>query len=380
MRLRIITLLSTAALLAGCGHSKPEPETAPVFAPVKASTMQAVSQEWPIIQEAVGTVRPKIGTVLSAKLMGYVREVHCQTGDRVKAGQLLITLEAREAEAQQRLAEATLAEARMALAEVDNAIAAAKAGQELARVSFERIKTLFEKKSVSGQEYDEAEARLKMSQAQHEMALSKKNQLQEKIHQAEEGVRAAQVMLSNARVTAPWDGLVVARQADPGLLAAPGVPLLTLEKSGGYRLEVAVAESQAAGIRYGQDVPVKIDAFAEPLMAKVAEIVPSVEPASRTFTVKLDLPSTLPVRSGQFGRALFPAGSRKVLTVPAAAVEERGQLQMVFVVEDSIARARLVTAGETREGSREVLSGLAAGERIAATRPAGLRDGVRVEE
>jgi len=113
---------------------------------------------------------------------------------------------------------------------------------------------------------------------------------------------------------------------------------------------------------------------------RVAELIPAADPASRSVIVKLDLPADLPLRSGMFGRARFPAGERKALVVPAAAVVERGQLSSLFVVgADGVARLRLVTLGE-RHGERvEVLSGLTPGERIVVEGGDGLADGSRVD-
>jgi len=111
----------------------------------------------------------------------------------------------------------------------------------------------------------------------------------------------------------------------------------------------------------------------------VSEIVPAVDAASRAYTVKIDLPAQLSVRSGMFGRAWFPMGSRKVLTVPATAVVQRGQLQSVFVIDDGVARNRLITTGRRDANGLEVLSGLSEGEKVVSPIPAALADGVRVE-
>jgi multidrug efflux pump subunit AcrA (membrane-fusion protein) len=104
-----------------------------------------------------------------------------------------------------------------------------------------------------------------------------------------------------------------------------------------------------------------------------------VDSASRTYIVKLDLPATPQLRTGMFGRAIFPLGTEKVVAIPAAALMERGQLQSVFVVEDGVAHTRLVTTGRRTGDSVEVLSGLNARETIVAPLPPGLQDGARVE-
>ena len=104
-----------------------------------------------------------------------------------------------------------------------------------------------------------------------------------------------------------------------------------------------------------------------------------VDAASRSYIVKVDLPSCAGLRSGMFGRAWFPLGVRKVVALPAAAVIDRGQLQSVFVADGETARTRLVSTGERANGQIEILSGLNAGEKVVVPVPPGLGDGARVE-
>jgi RND family efflux transporter MFP subunit len=129
----------------------------------------------------------------------------------------------------------------------------------------------------------------------------------------------------------------------------------------------------------GQNVSVSLEALGRTIDARVSEIVPAVDAASRTNIVKIDLPPLAQLRSGMFGRAIFPLSSRSVLAVPEAAVREQGQLRMVYVVDGGVARARLVTLGAARPDQHEVLSGLTAGEKIVLPVPPGLSDGARVE-
>jgi membrane fusion protein, multidrug efflux system len=134
-------------------------------------------------------------------------------------------------------------------------------------------------------------------------------------------------------------------------------------------------------IRRAEPVSVVIEsAGAAPVAASLGEIVPAADPASRTFMVKLDLPPGLAVRSGMFGRASFPLGTRMALAVPAGAIVERGQLAAVYVLDtQGIARLRIIKVGRRMGTQVEVLSGLTAGERIVLSNPHDVVDGSRVE-
>jgi multidrug efflux system membrane fusion protein len=374
----VLWCIPCAIWLTGCGEPPEEKTTAPSPA-IAVSAVTIATEAWPSLYEATGTVRARTSAVLSARLMGYVREVTVQAGDRVRAGQLLVRLDARDVDVSGRRAEAAREEVRSAVPEADSGVAAAKANLDLAQGTFQRMQELFQKTSISNQEFDEVSARLKAAQAAYEMASARRMQLNSKLAQADQEVRAVEVTRSYAEVTAPFAGVVTAKTAEAGSLALPGAPLLTIEREGGYRLEALVEESRLGTIRVGQAVSVTFDSIDRPLDARVSEIVPAVDSASRSYTVKIDLPSLATLRSGMFGRAAFQLGSRTVLAVPAGAVTERGQLQSVLVAEHGVARTRLITVGEKQKDRVEVLSGITAGEQVICPVPQNVRDGSSVE-
>jgi RND family efflux transporter MFP subunit len=364
--------------LAGCGSPREAKPTSQA-PPVAVSVVTAAEQQWPSIYEATGTVRARTSTVIAAKLLGYVREVKVQAGDRVREGQLLITLDARDLDVNSRKAETALDEVRSSVPEADSAVAGAKANVDLAQATFNRMQELWDKRSISNQEFDEASAKLKATQAAYEMARARRAQLDAQVARVQQDVRSTEVARSYAEITAPFAGVVTAKSVDPGAMAVPGAPLLTIEREGAYRLEASVEESRVTAIRLGQPVSVTLDGVDRTLDARVSEIVPAVDPASRSYTVKIDLPSLPTLRSGAFGRVSFSLGRRSPLTIPVGAVTARGQLQSVVVAENGIAHARLITAGQQSKDQVEVLSGLTAGEMVIFPVPSGLSDGAAVE-
>jgi RND family efflux transporter MFP subunit len=366
-------------LLTSCGSEEPTRVAAANTKPVAVQTAAVAASQWPELYEATGTVRARTAATISSKVMGYVQQVNFQVGDRVRAGQQLVTLDSRDLEANVRRAEAARSEVQSAVPEADNGMAAAKANLDLAQATFNRMQDLYQKKSISNQEFDEASARLKSAQANYEMARSRRAQLNSKMAQVEQEIRAATVMRDYAIITAPFAGVVTAKSVEPGNLATPGAPLATIEQEGSYRLEVSVDESRIASVRVGQTAQVTLEALDRKLDARVSEVVPSVDAASRSYIVKLDLPGVAQMRSGMFGRAAFPLGSRTVTSVPASALIERGQLVSVFVSDGGTARTRLVTTGRHTKDAVEILSGLTPGETVVAPVPAGLADGAKLE-
>jgi len=377
--MRPYVALASLLFLAGC-ESEPVEESANKQAhTICIETVTLAEAEWPSTYEATGTVRARTTVTMSAKLMGYAREVRAQVGDHVREGQQLISLDARETESNVIRAHLAREEVRSAIPESESGIAAAKAQLDFAQVTFNRMQDLLNKRSITNQEFDEASARLQATQAGLHIALAKRTQLDSKLAQIDQEIRLARIQRGYAEISAPFSGTILTKSVEPGSLAVPGAPLFTIEREGTYRLEASVEESQLYLARVGKAVSVMIDGTNRTFSARIVKISPSVDAAARTGTVKIDLPQIPELRSGLFGRARFDTGTHKVLTVPLASVVTQGQLQSVLVAENNFARVRLITLGASAKDQVEVLSGLNPGDKVVVPIPPGLSDGSPIE-
>lgn len=362
--LAITILLASLFWLSACGTD--QRAAAPSTETVSGLTLETVTnQHLPDTFEAVGTIRSATTAIISSQILASVVSIQAREGDTVKRGQELAVLDDREVAARRRQASAAWKEAQQGLA-------AAEASYRAADATFRRYQTLVDKHSVARQEFDDVEARYKSAAAARQAA-------QARIEQAHAAVAEADTYYSYSRLRAPVSGVVAERKVDAGSLASPGMPLFVVEDTSRYRLEAAVEESRKGAVRLKQPVRVRLDALGgEMLAGTVDEIVPAVDPATRTFLVKIALPPRPAVRGGMFGRAEFALGERKALTVPASAVLERGQLEALYVVGDGTIRLRFVTTGKRFPGDRvEILSGLAAGERVVVNPGSRPLDGKR---
>lgn len=201
------------------------------------------------------------------------------------------------------------------------------------------------------------------------------------VAQSSSALSAADVALSYTRIVAPFDGIVTKRMVDPGAMAGPGVPLMTVE-GGGYWFEAAVPEKLLSFLTAGTQIPVSLDALKSgSVSGKVAEIVPQGDATSHTFTVKFGLDGASGLKTGQYGTARIPTGEKQGVEIPTKATWDKEGLHYVFVVnQDGIARLRIVTLGDTFGEKTAVLSGLSAGERIIVSGHDGIEDGDKVEE
>jgi multidrug efflux pump subunit AcrA (membrane-fusion protein) len=306
----------------------------------------------------------------------------------------LVEIDNRESHAQLQKAQAGLREASAALTEIDRTAEAAAASVRtaesnklLAAQTFARFKELYARRSASGQEFDEAQARLTSAdselvraKANVQTVLSRKPQVNARIDQARADIANTKVYEGYRRIVSPVSGVVVKKFAESGAIASPGVPLLSIEDNSQYLLEVGVEETQSRLVRLGSRVNVRIDALAQAeLFGTVAEILPSSDAASRTSTVKIALPASPLLKSGLYGLARFPVQQMQAITIPQTALVERGQLSGVYIVgADGIAQFRLVTTGKSSDGYVEILSGVSEGDDIVAANTAALSDGVKV--
>lgn len=347
-----VAVLALTMLAASCSSKKETAAAAPeVVRGVSIIDIRTVST--PDGVESVGTVRAAETTPVAAQIMGTVTAVAVHEGDRVRRGQVLLTID----DAQMR---ASLERAQAAVNGAAHEAAAAEADSTLASSTLKRYQQLFEQKAVSPQEFDEVKARAQAATAKRELAHSGQAQ-------AKAALAQARTTADYTRVRAPFDGVVTDKKVEMGTMAVRGMPLLTLERSGRFRLEANVDEDKLHFIKPGQTATVKLDSLDQELPGKVVQIVPAADPASRSFIVKIDLPANPQIHSGLFGRAVFPHGERQSLLVPRTALVDRGQLQGVYVVgADRVAELRYITLGKTAGDQIEVLSGLQSGDRLVS--------------
>jgi len=319
-------------VLAGCGRKSGGASTGS-SPPVAVSAQVAESKNRVATEEDIGTVRAKLHAVIEAKVSGKIETMLVVPGQEVTNGELLATIDAREIQAQ-----------------YDQTLAL----RQQAESDLKRATDLFQQNILSPSEFDAAKS---------------------KFHVADAAAAAAKTLLSYTKVTAPFDGVITRKDADVGDLAVPGKALLEMEDARHLRLEADVPEALVGNVRLGDTLPVRISALDTNLEGVVTEIAPSADSNSRTFVVKLDLPSVSGLHAGQFGRVAVPTGKISALRVPASAVVQRGELELLFVVANHRAQLRVVKTGAQVGSEVEIVSGLDSGETVVTSSADDLVDG-----
>jgi RND family efflux transporter MFP subunit len=292
----------------------------------------------PVTAEAVGTVRPEYVATVTSRVVATIVRIGVSAGQRVAKGEILVELDDRDLRAR--------------VEQAREAVRAAEATFAQALSNYKRDKPLFDQRVISAYDFENTETALKTAQANLE-------RLRQAQHEAEAN-------LSYAVIRSPFDGVVIDKLSETGELAAPGKPLLTMYQQDRLWLEASVPEEQLGRISIGRAYPVRIDALKRTLHGRVAEIVPSSDPATRTVLVRVRLENPRDLVPGMFGRLLIPEAPQRVLLIPAPAVRRAGQLTTVDVVQDGRVERRTVQLGRAVGDKIEVLSGLAPGEVIVA--------------
>lgn len=350
--LPLFFVIAAAALsLAGCGD-----KVTPGSVPVKRQTISGVSiatlAPAPVDEfiEAAGTVRAVSVSYVASRVMGAVTSLRVKEGDMVEKDQLLLTIDDRDVVQKVRAAEAGHQEAIKALE-------AAKQNRELTEITYRRYKTMYEQKAISRQEMDQFETQKKVAALEYE-------RVREMVNRASAGLSEAKIYLGFTGVTSPVKGLVTEKKTDVGSMAVPGMPLLTVENNAAYHAEITVDESLSGSLRAGMPVTVSIEAINRRLAGKITEILPAVDPQSRSFTAKVSVGGP-GLRSGLYARVKIAHGKKEAILAPKSAIIEKGQLTGVYAVDNQgIVTYRLVRTGKEYDGHWEILSGLKANDRI----------------
>jgi multidrug efflux pump subunit AcrA (membrane-fusion protein) len=368
-----LSWIATAALSTACVsppvHTTDDHPAAPVVTAAAELTDLASSVE------AGGVVRARVTAVIASRVMAPIVDVRVRVGDRVRRGDVLVTLDARDLRAKDARAQAATLSASESVRAAEADLRATESAAQLARLTHERVAALQARRSATTEELDQAIAALSAAEAQHAAAQARLAAATAGRDAARAAGDAATVNATYATLIAPFDGIVSERSAEPGSMSTPGSPLLTLEDPTTYRLEVRLDEARATLVAPGGDATIELDSHDTPVHGRVVEIG-RVDSMSHSFVVKLDLPVGTVVRSGEFGRASFAGPPRRAVTVASSTLIRRGQLTFVFVVDaDQHVRLSPVSTGERAGNRTEVLAGLRPGDRVVTAPAAALSDG-----
>jgi len=290
---------------------------------------------------------------IASRIMGFIRKVNVHEGSRVEKGQLLLTIDPTEIQAQQAEAEARLAQSQAQLAE--------------AEMDLQRYQSLYAEKAISVDRFRKAELALNLARGETQAAAATLERIQ--------------VQMQYASIRSPVSGVVVARHKQAGDIATPGAALLTVENPDNVVVRTFVKEQHIQHIRLGDQALVNIDAANLNTNGTITQIVPSADPGTHSYLVKLTLQQHGKSRTGMFARIHFNMGHSTGILIPSSAVINRADMNGVYIVDsNNIAHYRMVRVGRQFNNNVEILTGIKAGDRIVINSMKPVHSGDRITE
>jgi RND family efflux transporter MFP subunit len=348
---KIIYIAAAAAVifLWGCssdtGNGK-TPET------IKVQLAKVEKREFSSEENYAGTIKSKETVNISTKMMGRLLSLQVDEGSVVKKGQLLAEVDAAEADSAYRQSDAGLKAAEVNSGNMEK--------------DLERYKRLYEEKAVTKHQLEQVEAGAAQARAQKE--------------QASAGVQMAKTLMSYGKLYSPVNGVVTKKWMEPGNLAYPGMPILTVENPASLELLVEVPEEKSREIPAGSAAKIFIGNDDISVDTKVVMVVPAANAFTKTSTVRLEVPPAAGIVPGQFARVRFNAFKKEFVSVPDNAMKRQGQLEMVFTKDDKgLSSLRVVRSGRKEDGFTQVLSGLSGDETVVVNPPEALKEGMKLE-
>lgn len=349
-----ILTLSIALFVASCGNEdkKTVVDNSPAIS-VKTSQVTANTNS-PFLSVS-GKIQATNSADLSTRIMGYVNKVHVNVGDKVRKGQLLVSINNSDLQAKRAQVNAGIIEANAALNNVEK--------------DYNRFKNLFADNSASQKEMDDMTANYEMAKARVEGANQMKNEIN------------AQFAYSN--ITAPFSGTVTSKNVEAGNMANPGVQLISIETPGNFEVMAMVPETEISEIKSGTSVDVLVKSINKTLKGKVKEVSTSAKNTGGQYLVKIDLDKTeANILSGMFTTVQFPVerkATSSMVLIPTEAIVTNGQLSGVYTVSQSnTALLRWLRLGRTFGDQVEVLSGLNADEAYIVSAEGKLFNGAKI--
>ncbi|WP_437970690.1 efflux RND transporter periplasmic adaptor subunit [Sorangium sp. So ce260] len=390
----LVVLLQCAA----CGKGEaPRPEGAKTDKPApsaKEVTLAPVTEL--VIEQTIdisGTLDADEQVTIGAKVPGRLASISVDLASPVKRDQVVAQLEARDYELRIEQAAAALAASRAQLGlpqdgpdedldvESTAIVREALATLKEAQANQVRARNLAKEGLMSGMDLDAAEAAAVRAETAVQSAREEVRIRQAAVRQRRSELRMARQQLADAMLKSPLDGVVQMRRASVGQYLAAGAPIVDVVRIDPLRLRVAIPELDAAAVRAGQEVRVRVPGDEAIYPGTVSRLAPALDQQSRTLLVESDIKNPGHLRPGSLVNAQIVVTAKPVPTVPATSIVRFAGLAKVITVEEGKAKEKQVTTGKTAGDRVEIVSGVAVGESVVA-RPGSLQQGqpVRVVE
>jgi RND family efflux transporter MFP subunit len=350
----LISIISAALFITSCSSDKKKVSTDNSPA-IQVNLRKVALNNKGQFLSVSGKIKAVNSADLSTRMMGFVTKANVNVGDKVTKGQLLISINNTDLQAKK--------------GQINAGITQAKTAFNNAEKNYNRFKNLFESKSITQKEMDDMTANYQIAKAGLESANQMKNEIN--------------AQFEYANITAPFSGVVTSKNIEVGVMANPGMSLISIETPGDFEVIAMVPETEISQINTGIEVTVLVKSMNKSLQGKVEEVSTSAKSTGGQYLVKINLEKTdASILSGMFATVQFPIdkkNSSESILIPIDAIVTNGQLSGVYTVSESnTALLRWLRLGRSYGNQVEVLSGLSADESYIISADGKLFNGAKV--
>lgn len=379
--LSLLTMISTGCSRDAGNNAAQQPPLAPITV-VRRARLENLLQ-------VAGEFIPYQQVDLHAKVAGYIRHINVDIGDRVRAGQVLATLDVPELLAQVQGADAGVRQSREQISRAQSDVLRAQANYEAFHSAAQRLEQAARARPglIAQQEIDDALARDRAAAAQVDAAKAALSGTQQQLGVSQADSQRYSSLAEYSRIVAPFNGVVTWRYADTGTLIQAGTsnvgsaPVVKVAQVDTLRLRLSVPESLAPYVRVGEPAAVYVDAIAKNFHGTVTRSAGALDPATRTMQVEIDVPNKNgELTPGMYGQVrLNLAHPDESLTVPVQAVDQTGTQPFVLIVDAANkVEKKSIRVGIATPSLVEILSGVKEGDRLIAVNLSEYREGEAV--
>lgn len=391
MQKRFVIVLAAASVtlllpVAGCRPSSSE--EAPLAPLVEVSRVERgnITKELRV----AGMFQPYQEVEVHAKVSGYIRRINVDIGDRVRAGQILATLEIPEMDAELKGSDAEVRHSKDEITRAQDQVIFAQSQRAAVHSGYVRLQQAAKAQPgmVAEQELDDAMAKDQSAEAQIDVAKAALSAAKQQSDVSAASRMRVGAMASYSSITAPLSGVVTWRYADTGSLIQAGttsntqaLPVVRIAQSDILRLRMPVPESDVDFIHVGSEVRVRIQATGRRLTGKIVRFTRSLDTATRTMLTEVDVPnSDLSLSPGMYAESDIRLQQKmNTLIVPAPAVLQGSNQPAVLIVDaQNHIERREVKLGMQEQEKQEILSGLSQGDQVVVSGQSNLQVGAIV--
>jgi RND family efflux transporter MFP subunit len=341
-----------------------------------ASVARVVRENLSSTLTVAGQFQPYQEVDLHAKVSGYIRRINVDIGDRVRAGQVIATLEIPELSAQLLGAQAQVRHSQSEIARAQSEVAGAESNHAALHAAYTRLEEAAKQRPglIAEQELDDARAKDQDSEARINTAKSALEATKEQLGISRADNQRVQSLSDYSVVTAPFNGVITMRYADTGSLIQAGtasntqaMPVVRVAQSDLLRLRMPVPETDVPYIQVGGQVQVKVQATGKTFLGKIIRFARALDPSTRTMLAEVDVPNpTLALSPGMYAETVVSLQQRdNVLTIPIQAVVQGDSQPYVLVLDaTNHVQKKIVTLGIQGADKAEITSGLTDNELV----------------